>query len=138
MEDCGNDESEMQSDSTSNTDNQVVDGSSQSKDNENSNSQDASKIQVQNKSVEINENELSGGNDESANGDTDTVRQRKSSRSRSKPKWMQDFVEGCDEEIMITQDVDMSSAKQVELDSWNDNDVFEEVQYTGQKLISTK
>ena len=32
----------------------------------------------------------------------------------------------------------MVPAKQTELDSWIDNDVYQEVQFKGQELISTK
>ena len=68
----------------------------------------------------------------------DTDNCRRSSRPKSKPKWMQDFVEGSDEEVMITENIDMAFAKQTELDSWVKNDVYEEVQFEGQKLISTR
>lgn len=42
------------------------------------------------------------------------------------------------EDIMVTQDISFNLAKQREIKSWIENDVFEEVQDEGQKCISTR
>lgn len=42
------------------------------------------------------------------------------------------------EDVWVTKDVSFDQAKQVEIKSWRDNNVFKEVQDEGQKNISTR
>ena len=43
-----------------------------------------------------------------------------------------------DADVLITKDVSFDDAKQVEIENWNRNNVFEEVKDTGQKCVSTR
>lgn len=43
-----------------------------------------------------------------------------------------------DDSVLIVDDLDMTGAKTKELESWKHHDVFEEVPYQGQRLISTR
>ncbi|PIK48231.1 hypothetical protein BSL78_14917 [Apostichopus japonicus] len=66
---------------------------------------------------------------DNAAAQVDAQSQRKSCRTKTKPEWMKDYVNENGDEVMVTEDVDLASAKQAELDSWAANNVYGEVEF---------